>query len=113
MARYTITALWRGGRYNIRDKDRIDAGAGVFTAVGGDAIQLSESGRYTLWEINGFRMHHAVLPLFRFLDAAGLPSCPVAVSDTRLALLLSEDVTAARLWSALQERETETARTLP
>ena len=112
--RYTVTSLWKGGKYDIRAADEMEADSVVFTSTRGDAIRLSEAGAYTLWEIHGFRLHNAVLPLLRFLDTDGGSACPIAVSDTRLSLLVSKDIAAGQIWAALQARDTEPAhRALP
>ncbi len=112
--RYTITSLRRGGKYSVRAAEETQTYDAVFTSVRGDTVRLTAGGDLTLWEINGFRLHDAVLPLFRFLDTEKILSCPIAVSDTRLSLLLSRDIAAGKLWKALQAQDTEPAhRELP
>lgn len=107
--RYTITSLRRSGKYSVRAAEEAQTDDAVFTSVRGDTVRLTAGGDLTLWEINGFRLHDAVLPLFRFLDTEKIPSCPIAVSDTRLSLLLSQDIAAGQLWKALQNSDTEPA----
>lgn len=106
--RYSVTSLTRCGTYRIAQQDRecprTDVGVSawtteqmVFTSTCGDAIRLIKdaAGTHTLWEMTGFHLQRAALPLLDLLASCKIPSCPIAVSDTRLAFLLPNDTSAA------------------
>lgn len=103
--RYTVTSLMRCGTYRIalqggegvgKDPAVWMAEQTVFTSACGDTIRLirDDPGTHTLWEMTGFHLHRAALPLLALLASEKVSLCPIAVSDTRLAFLLPNDTPA-------------------
>lgn len=93
---FTVTALWKRGDYTMEEAANIpyfERETEIFTAHGMEGICLrkstdAEKNTFALWEMDGFFLHHAVLPLLRLMEKEGVRVCPCAVSDTRLTFLV-------------------------